>query len=66
MHTKLTSKYYLIRIAKSKDIVDLSDALKAYAMFKKDRSEYAVQQYCQSVRKLDMFGMVEAMLIPAY
>ncbi len=64
MHTMLTSKYYLIRICKSKDMTDLMDALRAFYDFKRSRQEYSVQKYCESARKLDAFGMVEAAAIP--
>lgn len=66
MKQKLTSKYYLIRIAKSKDFTDLFDACSKYAEFKRVQREYAIQHYCQSVRKFDGFGMMEACLIPSY
>ncbi len=63
---KLTSKYYLIRIAKSKDATDLIDALAAYSKFKKDRQQYAIKQYCDSVKKLDFFSAFESFFIPSY
>lgn len=63
--TKLTSKYYLIRIAKSKDMIDLVDAVVAYNKFKRNRCDYAVKHYCESVKKFDVFGVTEALLIPS-
>ncbi len=60
MQSMLTSKYYVIRICKSKDMVDLTDALNAYLAFKRDRHDYAVKLYCDSVRNMDVPGMVEA------
>jgi hypothetical protein len=65
MKTKLTSKYYLIRIAKSKDMIDLVDAVVAYAKFKKDRRDYALSQYCNSIKKNDLLSAWEACFIPA-
>lgn len=66
MTTKLTSKYYIVRIAKSKDMIDLVDAVSAYAKFKKSRCEYATQMYCDSIRRNDMFSAWEAMFVPSY
>lgn len=60
MQSMLTSKYYLIRIFKSKDMIDLTDALKAYSAFKRSRQEYSVKLYCESIRRGDPFGMMEA------
>ena len=60
----LTSNYYLIRLAKSKDMFDLMDAWKAYIAFKKDRRDYAVKHYAVSAAKLDPVGVMESFLIP--
>jgi hypothetical protein len=66
MHTKLTSKYYLVRIAKSKDMIDLVDAIAAYNKFKQSRREYAIKHYCKSMKSRDIFGVFESFFIPAY
>ena len=60
----LTSRYYVTRILKSKDIFDLMDAIRAFLEFKAARRAYAVKHYCDSVRNLNAAGVVEAAVIP--
>ena len=60
MQTLLSSRYYFIRIMKSKDLIDLSDAIKAYVEFKKSRRDYSIKVYCDSVRRFDPVGVMEA------
>ena len=60
----LTSRYYILRILKSKDYIDLSDALAAYSKFKQDQLKYAASQYSKTMKQNDYAGAYSAFLLP--
>ncbi len=60
----LTSRYYILRIMKSKDYIDLADALSAYARFKREQLDYSTQQYAKTIRANDYAGALSALMIP--
>lgn len=60
----LTSRYYILRILKSKDYVDLADALAAYSKFKQDQMSYAASEYSRTMKRNDYVGAYSAFLLP--
>ena len=56
MKNKLSDKYFLLRIVKSKDFIDLTTAIGAYAGYQKFRRDWVLQEYFDRVGKLDFLG----------
>jgi hypothetical protein len=60
---KLSSRFYLTRISKSKDLSDLSTSLGAYFGFLKFRQAYSIRNYHDSVKRFDFGGMCNSFLV---
>lgn len=60
MTNMLTSYFYLVRIAKSKDADDLADAISQFMEFKNDRRRQALKEYFDGLKEGDVFKLMQS------